>query len=72
METLKDRRESLFRKFATKSLHLKQMQHILKENTKSHMMETRNNEQYQITNTNTDRFKKSAGIQLQYCLNAMN
>ena len=72
METLKDRRESLIRKLANKSLQVQQMPHILKENTKLHTMDTRNTERYQITYTNTDRFRKSAGVQMQYCLNAIN
>ena len=69
MESLKDRRETLFRKLASKSLEVQQMKTILKENTKTHTMETRNDEKYEITKANTDRFKKSAGIQMQYYLN---
>ena len=69
METLKDRRETLFRRFAIKSLEVEQMKTILKENTNIHTMETRNKEKYHIFNSNTDRYKKSAGIQMQYYLN---
>ena len=69
METLKDRRETLFRRFAIKSLEVEQMKTILKENTNIHTMETRNKEKYHIFNSNTERYKKSAGIQMQYCPN---
>ena len=72
METLKDRRETLLRNFANESLQVQQIKHILKENTKLHTMNTRNTERYHITNSNTERLKKSAGVQMQYCLNAIN
>ena len=32
-------------------------------------METRNEEKYKITKASTDRFRKSAGIQMKYYLN---
>ena len=69
MENLKERRETLFTKFTLKSLNVNQMQHLLQVKIKEHQMKTRNTEQYYINNTNTERFKKSAGIQMQYKLN---
>ena len=41
MESLKDRRETLFQKFAIKSLEVQQTKTILKENKNTHIMETR-------------------------------
>ena len=46
METLKDRRDTLFRKFTMKSLLVKEMNKMLTSNTKTHNMDTRNMEQY--------------------------
>ena len=71
IETLSERRESLFHKFALKSLQVNQMNNILKEKTKIHSMNTRNTEQFETTRTNTERFRKSAGIQMQNILNEM-
>ena len=72
MESLKDRRETLFRKFTLKSLKVKQMKNILVENQKSHVMNTRNTKPYKIQHTNTERFKKSTGIQMQYLINDLS
>ena len=70
METLKDRREILFTKFTLKSLQVKQMRNILKEHTKTHQMNTRSNtNQFEIDHTNTERLRKSAGIQMQAIVN---
>ena len=70
METLKDRREILFTKFTLKSLQVKQMRNILKEHTKIHHMNTRSNtNQFEIDHTNTERLRKSAGIQMQVTVN---
>ena len=35
---------------------------------KTHTMETRKEEKYQITNTNTEWLKNSAGVQIQYII----
>ena len=43
METLKERREILFRLFAIKSLQIKQMKTILKDKINTRIMETRKN-----------------------------
>ena len=69
IETLSERRESLFNKFTLKSLQVTQMKHILKEKTKIHPMVTRNTEHFEVSRTNTERFRKSAGIQMQKTLN---
>ena len=69
METLKDRRETLFKRLAINSLEVEQMKTILKENTNILTMETRNQEKYHIFYSNIDRYKKSAEIQMQYHVN---
>ena len=66
METLKNRRESLFTTFTLKSLEVNQMNTILKENMKTHTINTRTKvEQFKIDHTNTERLRNSAGIQMQ-------
>ena len=72
METLKDRRELLLTKFTLKSLQVKQMNTILMKNENTQGMNTRNKEQYKIQNTNTERFQKSTGIQMQHIINNIN
>ena len=69
LETLKDRREKLFRKFAENCVNIQQMNTIVSENRKIHPMITRQIQLYENTNTNTERFKNSAGIQIQKYLN---
>ena len=70
MESLFDRRETLFANFTLKSLHVKQMKHIFKLKQKEHPMETRSkNETYQISKTNTERLRQSAGVQMQLVAN---
>ena len=72
MQTLKDRRELLLTKFTVKSLQVKQMNTILMKNENTQGMNTRNKEQYKIQNTNTERFQKSTGIQMQHIINNIN
>ena len=69
IETLSERRKSLFNKFTLKSVQVTQMKYILKEKTKIHPMVTRNTENFEVSRTNTKRFRKSAGIQMQKTLN---
>ena len=72
METLLERRETLFTNFTLKSINVKQMKHIFKLNQKEHHMETRNRkETYQVSITNTERLRQSAGIQMQILANKM-
>ena len=71
IETLSERREALFQKFTLKSLQVNQMKNILKEKNELHPMIIRNTEQFETTRTNTERFRRSAGIQMQNTLNDM-
>ena len=48
------------------------MNTILIKNENAHEMNTRNKEQYKIQNTNTERFQKSTGIQMQHIINNIN
>ena len=69
MESLNDRRKTLFQKFASKRLEVQQMIFVWIKYTRTHTMETKILEKYKITEANTDKFRKSAGIQMQYYLN---
>ena len=69
MDSLKDRRELLFRKFTLKSAKVKQMNNILLKNDKTHNMNTRQQEVFKISHANTERYRKSTGIQMQHTIN---
>ena len=70
MDSLKDRRELLFTKFTNKSKEVYQMNNILRERNKEHIMEMRNNtEHFKIDMAHTERLRKSAGIQMQIIAN---
>ena len=70
METLLERRETLFTNFTLKSINIKQMKFIYTLKQKEHHMETRSkNETYQVGKTNTEILKQSAGIQIQITAN---
>ena len=69
MDSLKDRRKLLFRKFTLKSAKVKQMNNILLKNDKTHNMNTRQQEVFKISHANTERYRKSTGIQMQHTIN---
>ena len=70
MEILKNWRESLFTTFTLKSLQVKHMNTILKENMKTHTINTRTKvEQLKIDHTNTEQLRNSAGILMQITAN---
>ena len=72
LETLSDRREILFRRFAEQCLQVKQMETIVKKHDKIHNMTLRKTDKYKVTKSNTERFQMSAGIQIQNTLNEMS
>ena len=72
MESLKDRRESLSLKFAKSGLKYNKLNDLLPLNTKNHVMETRNNEQYKVEFANTERLKTSCIPAIQRKLNHEN
>ena len=60
IETLKERRQELCDRFAENCAKNPRTSHMFKRNTKSHNMNLRNSEKYQIINARTVRLKKSA------------
>ena len=69
LEDLKTRRENLCLEFAKKCVKSKQLCHMFPKNTKSHKMNTRKNEVYEVQHANTGRLKNSAIIYMQNLLN---
>ena len=69
LETLKDRREHLCLNFAKSCRKNPKFIDMFPENIKTHVMELRNPEVFQVTHANTERYKKSAIIHMQHLLN---
>ena len=69
LEPLADRREQLCLSFAQKCLKNDKTKDIFPLNSKSHKMETRNNEKFMVQHANTNRLKDSAVIYMQHLLN---
>ena len=69
MEILEERKQVIFPNFCLKSLNIIQMNSILKEKKEVHIMNKRSKEKYEVTRTNTVRFEKCTGIQMQKFLN---
>ena len=67
LDNLNDRRETLCQRFANKSAINETI--IFEPNIKSHQMEARNSEIYQVTHCKTERLKKSAIPHMQRMLN---
>ena len=69
MENLSDRRNYLCLKFAQKCVKNPKTKHMFPENMKTHHMETRMPEKFQVQHANTERFRKSSIIYMQHLLN---
>ena len=69
LESLENRRKELCLNFAKKCLTNKKVKHMFPENRKSHDMNTRNTEKFQVQFANTERLKKSPIIYMQNLLN---
>ena len=69
LKNLQERRDELMVRFSKSSLTNEKMKHHFLKNNKTHQMNTRNPNTYQIIKTNTERFKKSSIIQIQTILN---
>ena len=69
IETLQDRREQLCLNFAKSCIKNPKFSDMFPENTKTHTMELRNPEVFQVIHANTERFRKSAIIYMQHLLN---
>ena len=70
LENLSDRRESLCLEFAKKCLKNDKMKKYFPRNNKTHIMKTRNTEEFQIDNAHTERLKDSPIVYMQGLLNA--
>ena len=60
MEKLSDRREELCLSFALKCLKNSKTANMFPENKKTHQMETRDPEKYEVQHANNERLKNSA------------
>ena len=69
LDTLFTRREKLLYSFGKKCLTLEQSKELFPKNNKSHNMNTRIPEEYQVIKTNTERFKNSTVPYIQRMLN---
>ena len=69
METLKERREALCLSFAKKCLRNDKMKHLFPPNNRTHDMEPRHYEHFQVLKANTERLKQSPIIYMQNLLN---
>ena len=69
MEKLSDRREELCLSFALKCLKNPKTANMFPENKKTHQMETRDPEKYEVQHAHNERLKNSAIIYMQNLLN---
>ena len=69
LETLYDRREQLCLNFAKTCVKNPKFNDMFPKNIKTHAMELRNPEIYNVEHANTERFRKSAVIHMQHLLN---
>jgi hypothetical protein len=69
LESLKSRREDLCLNFAKKCVKSDQFQHMFPKDIKSHDMNTRKEEKYNVQFANTERLQNSPIIYMQKLLN---
>ena len=69
LENLEERRETLCIQFAKKCLKNDKMKYLFPKNNKTHPMKTRNEEQFEVNYSNTDRLRNSPIIYMQRLLN---
>ena len=69
LEDLNTRRKNLCLDFAKKCVKNPKLAHMFPKNSKSHKMNTRNNEIYEVQHANTGRLQDSAIIYMQNLLN---
>ena len=69
LETLKDRRIQLCLAFAKKSLGNPKIKHLFPPNNKTHTMDPRSYEHFQVLHANTERMKNSPIVYMQNLLN---
>ena len=69
LETLYDRREQLCLNFAKSCIKNPKFNDMFPKNMKTHSMELRNQEVFNVDHANTERFRKSTIIYMQHLLN---
>ena len=69
LETLKVRREHLCLDFARKCLKNPKMKHLFPPNNRTHPMNPRTYEHFQVTKANTNRLKESPIVYMKNILN---
>ena len=69
MESLDERRKTLCLNFALKCTKHEKAKHMFPQKTKSHRMNTRNCEKFQVQHSKTERLQKSPIIYMQTLLN---
>ena len=69
LETLENRKEQLCLKFAKSCQKTPKFSDIFPKNEKTHQMGLRNPKVFKVQHANTERFRKSAIIQMQHLLN---
>ena len=71
LESLKERRNEMCKNFAIKCTNNEKLRHMFPLNEKHHTMKTRNNEKFKVFSARSERYRKSAIIQMQEMLNAI-
>ena len=69
IDTLYERREKLMLTFGKKCLNLEQTKYLFPPSRKTHCMETRHKEKYEVCHSNTERLKNSTVPYIQRMLN---
>ena len=70
MDTLFQRREFLTLNYAKKCITHPKMKHLFPPNNRTHPMNVRKYEKFQVTHANTERFKNSPILYMQKLLNS--
>ena len=70
LETLEKRRQDLSLNLAKNSIKNETMTNFFPEKEKSHLMNLRNTEKYEVFRANTDRMRESSVIYMQNLLNS--
>ena len=71
LESLKERRNEMCKNFAIKCTNNEKLRHMFPLNEKHHTMKTRNSEKFKVFPARSERYRKSAIIQMQEMLNAI-
>ena len=69
VQKLKTRRENLLKKFTRKNINHEKMQEYFTLNKNAYQEKLRFKNKYEVTNTRTERFKRSTIVQMQKIAN---